>query len=187
MTVSASSTAGSHMVRRRSSARASVPEEEQRQRQRDHERVLARERARERAAHDVEVERHGRVAAVLEEHEGGGGDREQRRGGTGHADAAGEHVGADREAATGPSAVTSLNATLYGRTTSRMTMSTRREREVELPGGEPRVEVVRPTRDPPRQEVVDQEVGEPDVRAGVTAGDGRVAQDAASGPSCTNT
>ena len=55
----------------------------------------------------------------------------------------------------------------------------RGEREVELPRREAGVEVVRPARDPPRQEVVAQEGGEPDVRAGVATGDRGVAQHAA--------
>ena len=124
----------------------SVPRKNSDERERDRERVLARERARERAAHDVEVERHGRVAAVLEEQEGGRGDREQRRGRARHADARGRTRTRRPGAATGPSAVTSLNAMLYGRTTSSDDDEHRREREVELPGREARVEVVRPAR-----------------------------------------
>ena len=69
---------------------------------------------------------------------------------------------------------------LYGRTTSRMAMSTAGAGSRTARRGSPR-RSRRPTGDPPRQEVVDQEVGEPDVRAGVTAGDRRVAQHGGSG------
>ena len=176
MSVSARNTAGSHSGPRRSSARASVPRKNS-----DSASAIVNENSPASvlvsvAAHDVEVERHGRVAAVLEEQEAGGGDARTAARPAAARGCRGRTRTRRSAAATGPSAVTSLNAMLYGSTTSRSDDQQRREREVELPGGEARVEVVRPARDPPRQQVVDQEVGEPDVRAGVAAGDGGVAQ-----------
>ena len=78
---------------------------------------------------------------------------------------------------TRPSAVTSLNATLYGMTRSSEDRQQCRDREVELAGREPREPVRRPPGDPPvRQEVVLQVGREPDVRPHVAAVGGRVPQ-----------